>query len=161
MRDLPPLAPDTPSIPELREAVLRLGPDSERRFGTMTPAQMLQHAGRFIELYLGRVPVSLPVRWIARLLGPLFLGRVVRKSPLDTPKGLSTLPGIKSAEDGLDLDRERATFLDLLSEIEALEGPQRHVLYGRMEARAIQDLVRHHTAHHFHQFGLLEGGSAN
>lgn len=157
MKTLPPVTSDTPSLDALRAAVGRLHGASERRFGTMSPAQMLRHCSGFIELYLGRVPVSAPIRWIARAVGPLFLKRVVAKSPLDTPKGLTTLPALRSTPgEEPDLEAERARFLALLDEVDALEGPQPHVLYGTTEARTLVDLVRHHTAHHFHQFGLLD-----
>ncbi|MGB0171069.1 MAG: hypothetical protein ACPF8Y_03730, partial [Flavobacteriales bacterium] len=54
-----------------------------------------------------------------------------------------------------DFLEERELFLKALEKVEALRGTVNHGLYGLMRAEDAQALVRHHTAHHFHQFGLL------
>lgn len=156
MLRLPPPAPDTPSIDELQSAFERAAPDTERRWGTMTCAQMLRHCRRFAELYLGRVHVALPMRLLARVLGPFFLRRTLRQSPTATPRNLSTLPTIRQrGPDDLDFEAERAKLLEILAEVQRLEGVHAHPLYGDMDADDVIALVRHHSAHHANQFGLL------
>lgn len=157
MKPLPAPTADTPTFAEIDAALDRLTPDAERRFGTMSPAQMLRHNRGFVDLYLGRgAPVSAPIRMIARLIGPMFLRKVVASSPRETPRGLRTLGPLRATDDGLDLDAERTALRSALAEAAALEGVRPHVLYGPMDAVSMQTLIRHHTAHHLNQFGLLD-----
>ncbi|MEL6904931.1 MAG: DinB family protein [Planctomycetota bacterium] len=162
MPKLPAPHPDTPTVDRLIEALGALTADTPRRFGTMDAAAMLEHCARFVDLYLGRVRVGAPIRFAARALGPLFLKRILRGSPAKTPRNLRTLGSLKV--EGPDGESSRASFEAArerlragFADVTALEGEVRHVLYGRMDASAVRDLVRHHTAHHFHQFGLLGG----
>lgn len=157
MKPLPPPPDDTPGFEEIRTAVTRLTPETERRFGTMSPGAMLRHNSRFMELYLGQIAVKPWMRFAARLVGPLFLRRVMAMPAADTPKNLKTLPQIRvRGEDDLDLEQERSRFIELIGAVEALEGSLDHALYGAMDAESAKGLVRHHTAHHLHQFGLLD-----
>ncbi len=151
-----PLPLDTPTFDELRGGFERLDEDTEPRWGKMKGAEMTRHCRRFIELYLGRIPVSFPIRMLARLLGPFFIARVMAKPPTETPKNLSTLPAIKSKQsEVLDLNEERRLLFEAFDEVAQLSGQRPHVLYGSMHADDVHALVRHHSAHHANQFGLL------
>lgn len=157
MPKLPRAHPDTPSFDELRVGLRGLTPESQPRWGTMDAAAMLEHNVRFLDLYLGRERVGVGLRFAARILGPPFLRRLLKKSPTQTPRDLRTLGGLRVESRGsAEFEARRARFSEALDAVAALEGEVQHVLYGRMDAVAVQDLVRHHTAHHFHQFGLLE-----
>ena len=104
---------------------------------------------RFMDLY-GRIAV----RWCA--IGPLFLRSFLTKPIGATPRNIGTMPAIKSRPDlDLDFEAERTHFLDRLTEVEALDGVIQHAMYGAMKADDAKALVRHHTTHHFHQFGLV------
>ncbi|QDV04657.1 hypothetical protein Poly30_01480 [Planctomycetes bacterium Poly30] len=156
MLDLPPPTADTPTLDDLIEAIDRLDPGTVPAWGKLNAASMLEHCARFVDLYLGRLTVSRPVRIMARLLGPLFLKRVLAKSPTATPRNLRTLGEIQvspSAAAAFEPAAERLR--SGLFELKGLSGVCRHVLYGQVEAETLKALVRHHTAHHFHQFGLL------
>lgn len=157
MRKLPDPAPDTPSLATLEEIFTRLRVDQKARWGKMNATQMTRHCAQFIDLYLGRVPVAFPIRMIARAIGPFFLRRVLAKSPLETPRNLSTLPALRVDEDAtLQHATERDRLLEGFREVSRLSGTISHPLYGATEAADIQNLVRHHTAHHANQFGLME-----
>jgi hypothetical protein len=120
---------------------------------------MARHCHTFAELCLGRVQVGLPVRVLARLFGPLFLRRLLARPVAAAPKNLTTLPVLRARPgDALDFDDERHRLLAALDDIGALAGVHRHPLYGPMRATDVQSLVRHHTAHHANQFGLLPNG---
>jgi len=153
---LPDVAPDTPSIAELRAALDRLDAVTVPAWGTMAAPQMLRHCSRFMDLYLGRIAVPGWARVISRLLGPLFLRSFLTKSIGATPRNMGTMPAIK-ARPGLDLEfaAERTRFLERLAEVEALEGVIQHAMYGAMKADDAKALVRHHTTHHFHQFSVV------
>ena len=153
---LPDVSPDTPSIVELRAALDRLEPGTVPTWGTMDAPQMLRHCSRFMDLYLGRISVPGWARLVSRLIGQLFLRSFLTKPIGATPRNIGTMPAIKARPD-LDLEfaSERSRFLERLAEVEALDGVIRHAMYGPMEADDAKALVRHHTTHHFHQFGVV------
>jgi hypothetical protein len=155
MRDLPDPSPDTPTLAGLRASFDRLEPTSKPRWGRMNAPQMLLHCRTFVDLCLGRVPVGLPVRLLARLIGPMFLRRMLAKSPRQAPKDLTTLKPLRTGDAQVDLDGARRDLAARFDELEALPAEHRHPLYGRMRKQDVIALVRHHTAHHANQFGLL------
>ncbi|MCK5941906.1 MAG: DUF1569 domain-containing protein [Planctomycetes bacterium] len=157
MRDLPDPTSDTPTLAALRAAFDRLEPASRPRWGRMDAAQMLLHCRTFVDLCLGRVPVALPMRLLARALGPLFLRRLFARSPKEAPKDLTTLKPLRMDAAQADLDTARRELGQRFDELEALPAQHRHPLYGRMRRQDVIALVRHHTAHHANQFGLLDG----
>lgn len=156
MISLPDVAPDTPSIAELRAALEQLDAARVPAWGAMDAPQMLRHCSRFMDLYLGRIAVPACVRLLSRLLGPLFLRSFLTKSIGATPRNMGTMPAIKARPDhDLEFAAERTRFLERLGEVEALEGVIQHAMYGAMKAEDAKALVRHHTTHHFHQFGVV------
>ena len=153
---LPTPAADTPTLAELRAAFDRLQASDEPRWGRMRAAQMTKHCRVFVELCLGNVKVGWPIRILARLLGPLFLRRLLPRSPLEAPKNVKTLPALRADDaEELDLDTERRLLAGAFDAVEALPGEHRHPLYGAMRRADVAALIRHHTAHHANQFGLL------
>ena len=156
MISLPDVSPDTPSIAELRTALDQLDAATGPAWGTMDAPQMLRHCSRFMDLYLGRIAVSGWARLVSRLIGPLFLRSFLTKPIGATPRNIGTMPAIKARPD-LDLEfaSECSRFLERLAEVEALEGVIQHAMYGASQAEDAKALVRHHTTHHFHQFGLV------
>lgn len=154
-----PAPTDTPELADIARRLELLTTDHARRWGRMTAAQMTRHCRTFVELCLGRVRTGLAVRLLARALGPWFLRRMLRRSPQLAPKNLGTLPVLRTGDaDGLDLDEERASLLRTFEELRAAPDPLRHPLYGTMRRDDVIGLVRHHTAHHLNQFGLLDDG---
>lgn len=155
MRDLPDLSPETPTLAELRASFDQLQPSSKPRWGRMNAPQMLAHCRAFVDLCLGRVKVGWPVRVLAGLLGPMFLRRLLVKSPKQAPKDLTTLKPLRTADADIDLGAVRRELAQRFDELEALPLEHRHPLYGRMRKQDVIAVVRHHTAHHANQFGLL------
>ena len=153
---LPDVSPDTPSIEERRVALDRLDVSTDPAWGTMTAPQMLRHCSRFMDLYLGHIAVPGWARLLSRLIGPLFLRSFLTKPIGATPRNIGTMPAIKARPD-LDLEfaSERTRFLERLAEVEALDGVIQLAMYGVMQADDAKALVRHHTTHHFHQFGVV------
>ena len=153
---LPDVSPDTPLIAELRAALDRLDAATATSWGTMTAPQMLRHCSRFMDLYLGRIAVPGWARLVSRLIGPLFLRSFLTKAIGATPRNMGTMPAIKARPDhNLEFAAERTRFLERLAEVEALDGVIQHAMYGAMKADDAKALVRHHTTHHFHQFGVV------
>lgn len=126
----------------------------------MHAAQMVRHCRVFVDLCFGRVPVAWPVRVLAGLLGPLFLRRMMAKSPTLAPKNLTTLKPLRMTESLLLLATELPSLHSVFDELQGLPDYHQHPLYGRMRKQDVIALVCHHTAHHANQFGLLSVGSA-
>ncbi|MFT4649036.1 MAG: hypothetical protein ACI9X4_002270 [Glaciecola sp.] len=156
MKKLPTPTLDTPSFDDLRRIFADLEPDGAPRWGKMDRVQMVKHCREFIDLYQGRIPTSFVFRILARMIGGVFLKKVLSKSPLEAPKDMGTIPAIRAKQgQPLEFESEVRQLLDGFSEIEALAGQVHHPLYGPTHCEDIQSLVRHHTAHHANQFGLL------
>ena len=156
MISLPDVSPDTPSIVELRVALERLDAATAPAWGTMDAPQMLRHCSRFMDLYLGRIAVRGCARMVSRLIGPLFLRSFLTKAIGATPRNMGTMPAIKARPElELDFEAEHTRFLERLAEVESLDGVIQHAMYGAMKADDAKALVRHHTTHHFHQFGVV------
>lgn len=151
---LPQVAADTPSIEDLKAALELLTPETRPRWGTLGAAGMLRHCSRFMELYLGAMDVGPVLRFITRWFGPTFLRNFMTRPLGTTPRNMRTMQPLRS-DAVFDFDRERRLFLEALAAVDALSGVVDHRLYGTMKAEDAQALVRHHTAHHFHQFGLI------
>ena len=146
---------DTPSLGELKIYLSNAQRDITPRWGKMSGAEMLKHCNNFINLYLGEKTAPLLIRLLARLMGKVFLKKILKSSPTDTPKNLNTLSTIKVTEQNLEFDAERLSLNESLTKIEYIGGIIKHPLYGQMYSEDVVALIRHHTAHHFNQFGLL------
>jgi hypothetical protein len=146
-----------PTVEDLTNALDGARPDANPRLGRMSAPQMLHHAADFGDLYFGEIKVNALTRFAARLLGPFFLRSLTTKNPLgETSRNLRMMPAIEAStsqtvvwETGME--RVRLMF----KRLEALNSEkQQHPLYGMMHTADFKALVLHHTAHHFHQFGL-------
>ena len=133
-----------------------LQPDSQRRWGTLTPHEMLCHLGDAAAMVLRIRPRTQPVagreRLVLKLLG-LW-------TPIPWPHGRPTSPMLDpraggSQPSGFAHDRARA--------VEGLEGlavahadalEPAHGLFGRMSVADWQRWAYKHTDHHLRQFGL-------
>ncbi len=147
-----------PSVEALIKALEGADPDAKPQWGRMTSPQMLHHVADFGDLYFGEIKVNALTRGVARLLGPFFLRTLTTKNPLGgTPRNLRTMPAIEASasqavEWGSGIERVRSIF----KRLEVLDTEkQPHPLYGKMYTSDFKALVLHHTAHHFHQFGLI------
>lgn len=149
---------DIPSAEALEAALEGCPRHSVPQWGKMSAPAMLHHVADFGDLYFGRIQADAFTRFFSRLLGPFFLRSLTTKDPLgETPRNLPTLAPIKSADgEAFDWEEGLERVRSLLREIEALEGEtQWHPMYGSMHTADFKALILHHTAHHFHQFGLV------
>jgi hypothetical protein len=147
-----------PSTQELRDGLRKLSPESQPNWGQMNASQMLCHVCDFCDLYFGEIQVHWLNRIIARIIGPVFLQTLTRKNPLgETAKNMQTIPVIHPSKQALSEWTELVDRANLiLKRLDALkEKYQVHPLYGKVRTEDFSALVRHHTAHHFHQFGLI------
>ena len=144
--------------PEARAEILRrieaLTPRSERRWGRMTPHQMVCHLSDACRAALGerRVPV----------IGTLWERTVIRWLAIHTnvkwPQGVRTVPeadqeigGTRPTEFARDVDELRGL-------IQRFSGPEAqlsgyHPLFGALSATEWGRFSYRHADHHLRQFG--------
>jgi len=156
------LAFRTIADPTVRDALVRrlrgLTPDARRRWGTLTPHEMLCHLGDATAMVLGdrprRVPVVTGRRRLARALGlwsPLRWPHGVPTNPRHDPRAEGTRPST------FDADRARAIDgIVRLASARALDAQLEatHGIFGPMSTRDWQRWTFKHTDHHLRQFGL-------
>lgn len=143
----------------LRSLVARLRalrPEGRRRWGTLTPHEMLCHLGDANAMVLGTRPRSNPApRRTRRILKWVGLW-----SPLRWPHGWATNPMHDPRADGT---RPAVFAQDLARALQGLEGIAQaragtleptHGFFGTMSLADWQRWAYKHTDHHLRQFGL-------
>ena len=143
----------------LQSLVTRLGrltPDTPRRWGTLTPHEMLCHLGDAAAMVLRTRPRRDPVPNRPRP----FVKWFVLWTAIPMPHGYPTNPMHDPRAEGTrpsDFANDRARAIAGLAGI-AAPGPQglesAHGLFGTMSLADWQRWAYRHTDHHLRQFGL-------
>jgi DinB superfamily len=148
---------DLRTLDELIARFGRLRPDSPRRWGTLTPAEMLCHLGDAHEWVLGiRVPPGAPPSGRRR---PFFKW-IALYTPIPWPHGVQTRPGLDPRLEGtrpgaFEADRLRAIrSLGRIAAASPAALSPSHTLFGPMTARDWHRWAWRHVHHHLRQFGL-------
>jgi hypothetical protein len=146
---------DATTANELKARLARLGPNSERQWGSMTTAQMLAHCSVAMQWAVGDVvPEQLPLP--ARLMGRLVKRLVMRNDdPLrkNTPTAKSLLMTNEP-----DFGRERERLSGLIDRFTAggaagcTQHP--HSFFGKLTPGEWAILTYKHLDHHLRQFGV-------
>ena len=135
----------------------RLTPETPRRWGTMTPGEMLCHLGDAHEGVAGIRETPGP-----RSSGP---GKPLVKwfalsTPFPWPHGVKTRPGVDPRLGGTRPGAFAADLERAISSLEALAAadPTRllshHALFGPMQPRDWYRWAYRHVDHHLRQFGV-------
>jgi len=136
---------------ELQERVVRLAPDSQRRWGKMTAPEMVAHLSDALRMALGDLPCEskrLPIRY------PPLKQLIVYWLPF--PKGAPTAPELV----GRSAMSWRGEVSDLILLMDRFarqpEGCTwaEHPGFGRLSRRAWGVLKYRHMDHHLRQFGV-------
>jgi hypothetical protein len=138
---------------EIKARLNRIGPSSERQWGTMNPAQAMAHCAAAMEMALG-------VRNPPRVMIGRLLGRVVKPIALGTDKPFKrnspTAPELV-VSDPRQLDVEKQKLSDLIDRF--VEGGREactrfpHAFFGKLTADEWGVLAYKHLDHHLRQFG--------
>lgn len=143
------------AVSEMKTRLGRLGPQSERRWGKMTVAQMLAHCSVSMQWAVGEI-VPEKGALSARLLGRLVKPMVFRnESPLrkNSPTAKSLI-----VADERDLGTERERLSGLIDRFAAggvvgcTKNP--HSFFGKMTPEEWATLMYKHLDHHLRQFGV-------
>jgi hypothetical protein len=146
-----------PAVLQSLVARLRgLQSDSARRWGTLTPHEMLCHLGDATGMVLRTRPRKEPVPGRARLVvkalalwSPLRWPRGWRTNPMHDPKAGGTHPSVFAQ----DLARAVAGLEGIASAKPDTLEPV-HGIFGTMSVADWQRWAYKHTDHHLRQFGL-------
>ncbi len=147
---------DPAILNDLLARLRALRPDSPRRWGTLTPHEMLCHLGDATAMVLRQRPAVPPSPIRARPL----MRWVGLWAPLPWPRGYPTRPSLDPKAEGtrpgdFEADRERA-IAGLKGVAGAAPGDlvPAHGAFGTMSLRDWHRWAYRHTHHHLRQFGL-------
>ena len=138
---------------ELQVRISLLQSDSQRLWGKMSVAQMLEHCSRGVELALG--DFKPPRMLIGRILGSFIKSKALgNEEPLR--RNSPTLPAL-IVLDERDLSRERDRLCGLIDRFVA-EGragctTHPHAFFGKLTPDEWAELMYKHLDHHLTQFG--------
>jgi hypothetical protein len=140
---------------QVKTRLQKLEPQSERRWGKMTAAQMLAHCSVSMQWAVGEV-VPEKGALLARLMGRLVKPMVLRN---DDPmrKNSPTAKDLIVADER-DFGKERDRLSGLISKFAAGGAPEctrnPHSFFGRMTPEQWAVLMYKHLDHHLRQFGV-------
>ena len=147
---------DPEVLSSLKDRLAHLRPDAPRRWGTLTPHEMLCHLGDAAAMVLLTRPRTVPVpdrnRPLIRFVGlwtPLPWPHGVPTNPLHNPKA----DGTKPSDFAKDLSRA-VTGLEGIARAGSNDLEPLHGMFGRMSVRDWQRWAYRHTHHHLRQFDL-------
>ncbi|CAN5516687.1 hypothetical protein BH09SUM1_BH09SUM1_20860 [soil metagenome] len=143
------------TLPQFRERLDRITCDTGRKWGTMTPAPMLAHLTRCLEISLGEIPSEDKSNIFTRTV----MKWIFFDSPLPWPKGkIKAPPGfVPDTCDGFDIERVK---LEAVLErfVSALENdPNRKIIsafFGPTPLSYHAKVNGRHMEHHLQQFGV-------
>ncbi|MGD2067724.1 MAG: DUF1569 domain-containing protein [Gemmatimonadota bacterium] len=137
------------------ERILRIRPDSPRRWGTMTPHETVVHLADAFSTMLGDRQAEDSSTFFTRTV----LRFLATTAPVRWPKGVQTLPEIDQEIGGTppqefqaDLRRLRTALHAFLDRLDP--STMRHPILGRLTRAEWGRWAYRHIDHHARQFGL-------
>ncbi len=138
---------------ELLERLAKLEISSERRWGKMSPAQMMEHVARALDLASGRVVVKQSI--IGKLLSWMVIKKFLGDGPV--PNGAPTSRVFLVQEDP-NFESTRARLIDLITafhgEGESAAEGRVHRFFGPLTCKQWGETQYKHIDHHLRQFGV-------
>jgi hypothetical protein len=135
----------------------QLTPQATRRWGSLTPAELLCHLGDTCESVLG---IRIPPGPLPSGKAKPFLKWLILYSPLPWPKGAKTRPGVDPHREGTrpgEFEADRTRVIDGLEQL-AVAPAERlarvHFMVGPMSHQDWHRWAYQHLDHHLRQFGL-------
>lgn len=145
---------DPAELEALIARLMRLGPESERVWGTLTPSEMLCHLGDATDSVLGHRRT--PDYKVNPRRRPVLKWLLLR-TPLPWPRGVRTRAGIDPRKDGTrpsDFEKDRARVISGLRELatRAADLAPSHGIMGQMTVEEWRIWAWRHTDYHLRQF---------
>jgi len=146
---------DPDVLQALRERLRSVRTESPRRWGTMTPHEMLCHLGDSDAMVLRIRPRTRPVPPRRRP----FVKWLALWTPLPWPRGFPTSPSLNPKAEGTrpsDFEADLARAIDGLEKLAASAAGALEPVHGVFGEMSLADWHRwayRHTDHHLRQFG--------
>jgi hypothetical protein len=141
-------------VDELVERLGRLQPTTARRWGRMTPHQMLCHVADAFLAVLGERDVSKADTWWSRSV----IKWIALHTSLPWPHGIQTVPEVDPNQCGTqpaEFARDRARVVELLRRFVRPDTHYgRHPIFAEMSRREWLLWGYAHVDHHLRQFGV-------
>ncbi|WP_300666258.1 DUF1569 domain-containing protein [Fluviicola sp.] len=135
---------------ELVGRINSMNQNNKRKWGKMTPYQMLKHCTLSEELFLGETHYKR--LFIGRLFGSMSLKNIL-KNDAPMKQNEPTHPQLKITGTG-DFEAERSKWIELLNKYSYFSNDTFvHPFFGSMTKEEIGNYVYKHTDHHLRQFG--------
>jgi hypothetical protein len=138
---------------ELLNRLGKLTPEAERQWGKMSPAQMMEHTARALDMAIGKKPMK--QIFLGKMLSWMFRKEFLGEKPFkqNRPTGPDFI-----IKDELDFESTRARLKELIDEFHAsgeggLDGNV-HGFFGPLTGKQWGETQYKHLDHHLRQFGL-------
>ena len=142
---------DKTAFDEISARLEKLQPDAGRQWGKMSPAQMLEHCSRALEMATGKNPVQ--QAFLGKMIGWIFKKGFLGDKPF--PKNSPTAPDFVVKEEP-DLEATRARLKNLITEFhqlgEAGTDGNIHGFFGKLSGTGWGFTQYKHLDHHLRQF---------
>ena len=144
---------DSDTLEELFDRLGKLTPDAERQWGKMSPAQMMEHTARALEMATGQKPMQ--QAFIGKAIGWIFKNKFLGEEPF--PKNSPTGPTLIIKDDpNFEPTRERLGAL--ISDFHGLgiggTDGNVHGFFGPLTGKQWGETQYKHLDHHLRQFGV-------
>lgn len=148
---------DPTLVGDIKQRIMRLHPESERQWGTMTLAQTLAHCTYGVRMAMGVINprrVSFPANLLGLLIKPLVFGddKPIRRNAPSSP---DLFPSDLTQ---CDLEHERAELIAAIdsfaSKGAACCSQHPHPFFGPLKPQQWAILMYKHVDHHLRQFGV-------
>jgi Protein of unknown function (DUF1569) len=141
---------------EIKQRIMRLHPESERRWGNMTLAQTLAHCTSGMQMATGVINprrAPFPANVIGLLIKPLVFGddKPMRRNSPSSPELFPAHPA------QCDFERERAQLINAIDSFATKGGHYSHhphPFLGSLKPQQWAILMYKHIDHHLRQFGV-------
>jgi hypothetical protein len=147
-------------LAQLVERLTALRPETPRKWGTLSPSEMLCHLGDATASVLDRASTESANASAEAARRRPVLKWIALRSPLPWPRGLKTPAAVDPHADGtkpndFETDRQRAiSGLRAFAAAPASALAAGHGAFGRMTIQDWHRWAYRHTDHHLRQFGL-------
>ena len=144
---------DSDTHEELFDRLGKLTPDAERQWGKMSPAQMMEHTARALEMATGQKPMQ--QAFIGKAIGWIFKNKFLGEEPF--PKNSPTGPTLIIKDDP-NFEPTRERLRALISDFHGLgiggTDGNIHGFFGPLTGKQWGETQYKHVDHHLRQFGL-------
>ena len=138
---------------ELHERLSKLALDTERQWGRMSPAQMMEHTARTLEMATGKVPMR--QAFLGKAIGWIFKRGFLSEKPF--PQNSPTGPTLIIKNEP-DFEGTRTRLKDLVTEFHMLgergTDGNIHGFFGALSGKQWGETQYKHLDHHLRQFGV-------